>query len=462
MKPVFALVGRPNVGKSTLFNKLTRTRDALVADMPGLTRDRQYGDGKVGEGEYIVVDTGGLSGEKEALDVSMARQTLTAIADADIIFFIVDARGGLSPVDADLANAMRRFNKPILLVVNKVDGLDVDRASSDFFSLGFSALAATSAAHNRGIVQLVEQAFTLLPDDDSEATEADEDDEQRVRIAIVGRPNAGKSTLINRLVGEERVVASALPGTTRDSVNVPFERDKVLYTLIDTAGVRRRGKVRETVEKFSVIKTLQSIEAAHVAVLMLDAKEGIADQDLHLLDYIISSGRGLVIAINKCDGLSSEARQDIKHEIDRRLAFAQFARIHFISALQGTSVGKLIKSVHSAYRSSMVDMSTPELTRMLEYAVQQHQPPLANGRRIKLRYAHQGGSNPPLIIIHGTKTDKVPTSYQRYLSNFFIDALKLQGTPLRMAFKSSENPFKGRQVGRSAKEGRVREHRRNR
>ena len=263
-------------------------------------------------------------------------------------------------------------------------------------------------------------------------------------VAIVGRPNAGKSTLINRLLGRERVVASKNPGTTRDSVHVPFERDKVLYTLIDTAGVRRRGKVVDTVEKFSVIKTLQSIEAAHVAVLMIDAREGIADQDLHLLDYIISSGRAVVIAINKCDGLGTEAKQNLKREIDRRLEFAGFARIHNISALRGTRVGQLIKSVYSAYRASMIDMSTPELTRMLEYALQQHQPPLVNGRRIKMRYAHQGGSNPPLIVIHGNQTDRIPTSYRRYLSKFFIEALKLEGTPLRMEFKASNNPFRNR------------------
>ena len=444
MKPVFALVGRPNVGKSTLFNKLTRTRDAIVADMPGLTRDRQYGNGKVGDNEYIVIDTGGLSGEKESLDESMARQTLLAIEDADVILFLVDGRAGLSPADEELAVAMRRFSKPVVLVVNKTDGLDVDRASSEFYSLGFSEQAPISAAHSRGIVQLAERAHSLVEQTAHDPDDADPEDEKRIRIAIVGRPNAGKSTLINRLVGEERVVASNIPGTTRDSVNVPFERNRVLYTLIDTAGVRRRGKVKETVEKFSVIKTLQSIDAAHVAALMLDAQEGIADQDLHLADYIISSGRALVVAINKCDGLNSDDIHDLKRDIDRRMQFATFARFHFISALRGTRVGQLIKSIYSAYRSSMVDMSTPELTRMLEYAVQQHQPPLANGRRIKLRYAHQGGSNPPLIVVHGNQTEKVPTSYQRYLSNFFIDALKLEGTPLRMEFKSSKNPYEGK------------------
>ena len=442
MKPVFALVGRPNVGKSTLFNKLTRTRDALVADLPGLTRDRQYGDGKVGDCEYIVVDTGGLSGEKEDLDERMARQTLLAVQDADVVLFMVDGRSGLTSADEELARSMRRFNKPLLLVVNKTDGLDPERASADFYSLGFSTHCAIAAAHNRGIAQLVSLASSMSPNQH----ESDNviEDEHRIRIAVVGRPNAGKSTLINRLLGEERLVASAVPGTTRDSVSVPFERNKVLYTLIDTAGVRRRGKVSEVVEKFSVIKTLQSIDAAHVAVLVLDGREGLADQDLHLADYIISSGRALVVAINKCDSLDKAALHDLKQTIERRMEFARFAHMHYISVLTGSRVGVLVKSMYTAYRSAMVDMSTPELTRMLEYAVQQHQPPLVNGRRIKLRYAHQGGSNPPLIIVHGNQTSKLPTSYQRYLSNFFIDALKLEGTPLRMEFKSAENPFKSR------------------
>ena len=451
MKPVFVLVGRPNVGKSTLFNKLTCTRDALVAGMPGLTRDRQYGDGKIAREEYIVVDTGGLSGAKDALNVGMERQTETAIEEADIIFFLVDARAGLTSVDRELASAIRRFNKSVVLVVNKVDGFDPDRVIGDFFSLGFAALVAISASHSRGIEQLIERAFSLLPDiDDESVHNRPEDFERRIRIAIVGRPNVGKSTLINRLTCEERVVVNLFPGTTRDSISVPFQRDKVLYTLIDTAGVRRRSKVVEVVEKFSVIKALRSIDTAHVAILMLDAHEGVSDWDLHLINYIITSGRALVIAMNKCDTLGREVKRNLKYEIDCRLAFARFARIHFISGLTGIGVGQLIKSAYSAYRASRMDISTPELTRMLEYAVQRHQPPMVNGRRIKLRYAHQGGLSPPLIIVHGHQTDRMPASYRRYLNSFFIEALRLEGTPLRLEFRQANNPF-GAKSGRSAK-----------
>ena len=440
MKPVIALVGRPNVGKSTLFNKLTRTRNALVANTPGLTRDRQYGNARVGERGFIVIDTGGLSGEKDALGQGMEQQTLVAIEEADAIILMVDGRAGLSPSDEQLAVNMRRYNKPVLLAVNKIDGLDPDRAGSEFFNLGFSELLPISAAHSRGIVKLAERAMALLPVDAGENSTAD-DDQQRIRLAVVGRPNVGKSTLINRLLGEQRVLANNTPGTTRDSISAAFEHNRVKYTLIDTAGVRRRGKVDETVEKFSVIKTLQSINKAHVALLMLDGQEGLADQDLHLADYIISSGRALVIAMNKCDNLSNDAMQERKQTINRKLTFAQFSRIHYISALKGVRVGQVIRSVYIAYRSAMTDMATPEITRMLEYAVQQHQPPRVNGRRIKLRYAHQGGSNPPLIVVHGNQTEKIPASYQRYLAHFFIDALQLEGTPLRLEFKSSQNPY---------------------
>ncbi|MEM7208465.1 MAG: ribosome biogenesis GTPase Der [Pseudomonadota bacterium] len=441
MKPVFALIGRPNVGKSTLFNKLTRTRDALVADLPGLTRDRQYGDGSHDGHEFIVIDTGGLSGEKDELDQQMAQQTLMAIEDADTVLFMVDGRNGLSPADEELAVSVRRFGKPVVVVVNKIDGLDDEKARTDFYALGFESVLAIAAAHNRGVHKLINHCIENVVCDSFETDGSVDDDHKTIRVAIVGRPNAGKSTLINRLLDEERVVANSRPGTTRDSVAVNFTRNNREYTLIDTAGVRKKSKVSDTVEKFSVIKTLQAIDQSHVSVLLIDVTSGIGEQDLHLIDYIVTKGRALVIAFNKSDALKPDQKHEVKLDIERRLTFASFAKIHFISALKGNSVGKLVQSVNSAYRAAMSNMTTSELTRMLEYAIQQHQPPLVNGRRIKLRYAHQGGSNPPIIVIHGNQTDRVPNHYKRYLNNFFIDALKLEGTPLRIELKSQKNPF---------------------
>jgi GTP-binding protein len=439
MKPVIALVGRPNVGKSTLFNKLTKSRDALVADFAGLTRDRKYGDGKLGGFEYIVVDTGGLNGESEVLDVRMQEQSWLAVDEADAVVFLVDGRDGLTPVDHEIADRLRRTERPVCLAVNKTDTLDESQVVLEFYELGLAEPHCIAAAHNRGLLKLISAVQALLPGELAEADGEATDD--GLRLAVVGRPNVGKSTLINRMLGEERVVAFDLPGTTRDSIPIPFERDGKSYTLIDTAGVRRRGKVSETVEKFSVIKTLQAIEACNVCVLLLDATERVTDQDLNLLGYIIDKGRALIVAVNKWDGLEHEQRELIKSDIARRLDFLDFTRIEFISALHGTGVGKLLSFANRAYESAMIDMSTPQLTRMLEYAVMQHQPPLVRGRRIKMRYAHQGGSNPPVIVVHGNQTQRIPDSYKRYLSNFFQRELKLFGTPVRIDFKTSDNPY---------------------
>ncbi len=444
LKPIIALVGRPNVGKSTLFNRLTRTRDALVANLPGLTRDRKYGEGKLGGWSYIVVDTGGLSGEPESIDQKMAEQTRQAYVEADIVLFMVDGRSGLTPSDEVIANDLRRLEKPIYLIVNKIDKIGEVIAQSDFYKLGLGEPFAVAAAHGRGVRSMIEKLGETISADQTTETYNSNPDNGAIRIAFIGRPNVGKSTLINRILGEDRVVAYDQPGTTRDSISIPFERSNKKYILIDTAGVRRRGKVKHTVEKFSVIKALQAIDAANVAILVIDAQDNITEQDLHLLTYAIEAGRALVIAINKWDGLSDEQRQSVKAGISRRLKFLNFAKIHFISALHGSGVGTLYQSINQAYDSAMRDIATPELTRMLEYAVETHQPPLVNGRRIELRYAHQGGRNPPVIVIHGNQTNKIPESYRKYLINFMIDALKLKGTPVRIEFKSSVNPFKGR------------------
>lgn len=439
MVPVIALIGRPNVGKSTLFNVLTRSRDAIVADQPGLTRDRQYGVGKIGSKTYIVVDTGGLSGEQESLDDLMAKQTLLALEEADVVLFMVDARNGMTGGDEVIADLVRRSGKPVIVVVNKIDGVNVDQAGNEFYSLGFSELSLIAASQRKGINLLAEQMLEGFDDDIEQDEQPD-----GPSIAVIGRPNVGKSTLINRLVGEERVVAFDQPGTTRDSIPVPFERHGKHYTLIDTAGVRRKGKVHETIEKFSVIKTLDAIEKSNVVVLVVDAQEGITDQDLTLLGYVLDAGRSLVITINKWDGLESEQREYNKNELHRRLSFISFANLHFISALHGSGVGDVMKSVDQAYASAFKQFNTRELTDLLEEAVFRHNPPMHNGRRIKLRYAHQGGRNPPIIVIHGSKTDKLNDAYKRYLMSFFIQRLKLKGTPVRIEFKSGENPYAGK------------------
>jgi len=445
MKPVIALVGRPNVGKSTLFNKLTRTQDALVADLPGLTRDRQYGDGRVGDWPYLVIDTGGLSGEPDSLDAKMADQTLEAVREADLVVFMVDGRSGINPVDEEIADMLRRQAGPVLLCVNKIDGVGEDKAMLDFYALGFNATVPVAASHNRGVKSMVEECAVVLGIDTQALQSSELSGEQErnkdIRIAFVGRPNVGKSTLINRLIGEDRVIAYDQPGTTRDAVAIPFERAGKQYKLIDTAGVRRRGKISEKVEIFSVIKTMQAIDRCNVCVVLIDAEDGATEQDLHLLGYAIEKGRALIVAINKWDALDSEQREEAREQLQRRVEFLRFTKIHFISALQGSGVGDLFKSINKAYASAFMDMSTPKLTRLIEVAVQQHQPPLVNGRRIKLRYAHQGGVNPPIIVVHGTQAEKIPKSYQRYLMNYFIKALRLFGTPLRIEFKQGDNPF---------------------
>jgi len=438
MLPVIALVGRPNVGKSTLFNYLTRTRNALVADMPGVTRDRLYGTGLVGNRPYLAVDTGGLSGEGDGIDVLMAQQAMLAIEEADAVLFLVDAREGMTAADQMVADLLRRSGKPIYLAINKSEGLIEEIVTAEFYALGVGEPYSIAAAHGSGVHDLLELVLDNLPEpEEDEAAE-----EQGVRIAIAGRPNVGKSTLVNRMLGEERVLAFDMPGTTRDSIFIPFERDEQKYVLIDTAGVRRRTRVKETIEKFSAIKTLQAIGVAHVVVLVLDAHEEIAEQDVWLAGHIIESGRAVVVAVNKWDGIDKDQRDWIKAEVERKLAFLDFADRHFISARHGTNVGHLFESIDDAYESAMRKLSTPELTRILEGAVTSHQPPLVRGRRIKLRYAHQGGQNPPLVIVHGNQADSVPDSYRRYLVNLFRKLLKLKGTPIRVDFRSGENPYK--------------------
>ncbi len=442
MKPVIALVGRPNVGKSTLFNVLTRTRDALVADYAGLTRDRKYGDGAVGERPYLVVDTGGLTGDEQGIDGEMADQVLKAIGESDRVLFMVDGRGGLTAGDEAIAHYLRQSGCPVTLVVNKTDGIDPDVAMAEFHALGLGEPIPIAAVHQRGVRHLINKVLAEFPT--YEELEEEEDESQGIKVAVIGRPNVGKSTLVNRILGEERVVVFDMPGTTRDSIYIPFERDEQAYTLIDTAGVRRRAKVNESIEKFSVIKTLQAISDAHVVVLVIDAHEAVTEQDATLLGYAIEAGRALVVAINKWDGLDQEQRDRIRHELDLRFPYLDFARKHFISALHGSGVGNLFGSINRAYESAMRKFSTPMLTELLEASLVAHQPPLVRGRRIKLRYAHQGGKNPPLIVIHGNQTDSVPGSYKRYLENVFRKELKLEGTPIRIEFKSGDNPYAGK------------------
>ncbi|MCK5647615.1 MAG: ribosome biogenesis GTPase Der, partial [Gammaproteobacteria bacterium] len=443
MKPVIALIGRPNVGKSTLFNRLTKTRDALVADMPGVTRDRQYGDGIVGDRPYIVIDTGGLSGADEGVDTLMQSQVYQAMQEANIIMFLVDGRGGMTGHDQTIAQHLRELGKEIIVLVNKAEGMNEDVVESDFYSLGLGQPYAVSASHGDGIAPLMEELLAEIPAQSDDESDVDSYEKSGIKLAIVGRPNVGKSTLINRLMGEERVIAFDMPGTTRDSIFIPFERDGQRYTFIDTAGVRRRSRVKETIEKFSIIKALQAIESANVVILMLDAHEGITDQDLHLLSYVIDTGRALIIAINKWDGMSKDAREFVKEQLERRLPFLDYAKYHYISALHGSGVGLLYDSVDKAYESAMKRHQPAKLSALLNDAVQMHQPPLARGRRIKLRYAHQGGQNPPLIVIHGSQTEHIPESYKRYLINSFRKWLKLEATPIRLEFKNSSNPYRG-------------------
>jgi len=437
MLPVIALIGRPNVGKSTLFNQLTRTRDALVADQPGITRDRQYGTGQLGDFPYIVVDTGGISVDEQGIEVFMNQQVNAAIDESDHVVLLVSARDGLCAGDEQIADYVRRLGKPVTVVVNKSESYEPAIAVAEFYSLGLGDPIPIAAAHGRGVKQMAGKLLETLPPPEK----GDANIDRGIQIAVIGRPNVGKSTLINRLLGEERVVAFDKPGTTRDSIFIPFEKNGKKYTLIDTAGVRRRGRISEVIEKFSVIKTLQAMGQANVVLLVLDAQQGISEQDAHLAGHVLESGRALVVVINKWDGLASTERDHVKNELLRRLPFLDFADWHHVSALHGTGVGLLLKSVDKSYRSAMIEMKTPELTRILEKAVEEHSPPSSHGRRIKLRYAHQGGKNPPIIIIHGSQADRTNNTYNRYLINRFSKILKLQGTPLRIEYRTGDNPF---------------------
>ncbi len=475
MTPVVALVGRPNVGKSTLFNRLTRSRDALVADFPGLTRDRKYGQAVVDDMNFIVVDTGGIDGSEEGIEVKMAEQSLQAIDESDVVLFMVDARAGVTSADIGIANHLRRQKKKVFLVANKTDGLDGDAHCAEFYSLALGEIYQIAASHGRGVTSLLEKAlapfFEELTGKSAEEEAADEDaaywaalegtdvdvepeedelsGEDRyadlpIKFAIIGRPNVGKSTLTNRMLGEDRVIVFDLPGTTRDSIYIPLERDEQQYIVIDTAGVRKKKKIYETVEKFSVVKTLQAIEDANVVLLLIDAREGVSDQDLSLLGFTLHSGRSIVIAVNKWDGLDQDTKEKIKEDLERRLGFVDFARVHFISALHGSGVGNLFDSIQEAYRSATKRISTSMLTRIMNMAAEDHQPPVVRGRRVKLKYAHAGGYNPPRIIIHGNQVKDLPESYKRYLINYYRKSLKIMGTPIHIEFQEGDNPFEGR------------------
>ncbi len=438
MLPTLVLVGRPNVGKSTLFNRLTRSRDALVADLPGLTRDRHYGRGRVGSRPYLVVDTGGLEPVvKDGILHEMAKQTRQAVDEADLVLFLVDGRDGLTPQDKIIASQLRKTGRPVLLLVNKAEGMQRARVTAEFYELGLGEPLPISSAHGENVAEMIEVALEELP----AVAEAVEEKSDHPKLAIVGRPNVGKSTLVNAVLGEERVIAFDQPGTTRDSIYIDFERGGKQYTIIDTAGVRRRGKIDEAIEKFSVVKTLQAIEDANVVVLVVDARDQITEQDAHLADFVLQAGRALVLAVNKWDGLDEYKRDTAKRDIARKLHFLDFAKHHYISALKGTGVDALLKSVNQAYAAAMAKLPTPQLTRVLEAAVERQAPPRSGPFRPKMRYAHQGGSNPPLIVVHGSALDKVPASYTRYLEKVFGDAFKLQGTPLRIEYKSGKNPF---------------------
>lgn len=442
-KPVVALVGRPNVGKSTLFNRLTRSRDALVADLPGLTRDRHYGEGRIGPRSYLAVDTGGFEPVvKEGITFEMAKQTRQAIAESDAVIFVVDGRSGVAPQDLQIADLLRRAGRPVTLAVNKLEGQTGEGRVAEFYELGLGEPVAISSAHGDGVSAMMEAVLAPFPEPSESLDDAVEIATKGLRVAIVGRPNAGKSTLINALVGEERVIAFDMPGTTRDAIVIPFELEDRKYQLIDTAGLRRRGKVFEAVEKFSVIKTLQAIESCHVAILMLDAHQDVSDQDAHIAGFVMEAGRALVVAVNKWDGLDIVARDEVKRVIARKLQFLHWARFHFISAKKGSGIKALMRSVDSAYAAATLKLSTPKITRVLREAVEQQQPPRHGRFRPKLRYAHQGGQNPPIIVVHGNALEHVSDVYKRYLESRFRREFKLEGTPLRIEWKTSVNPYK--------------------
>ncbi len=439
MKPTIVIVGRPNVGKSTLFNRLTRSRDALVADAPGLTRDRHYGEGRLGPRAFNVVDTGGLEPvARDGLLGEMARQAATALAEADAILLVVDARDGLTPQDQRIAAELRKARARVWLVVNKTEGRDAAIATAEFHELGLGTPHAIAAAHGDGVAPLIDAVLADFPAA-TEPESAPEDDGPRV--AVVGRPNVGKSTLVNRLLGEDRMIVFDAPGTTRDAIEVPFERYGRRYVLVDTAGVRKRGRVFETVEKFSVVKTMQAIDRANVAILVVDCADGVGEQDAHLAGYVLEQGRALVVAANKWDGLDSYARESARRAIERKLGFLAFARVHFVSALAGEGLRPLLASVDEAYSAAMAKLPTPRLTRTLIAAVARQAPPRAGLVRPKLRFAHQGGRNPPIIVVHGTALAAVPPSYRRYLEGVFREAFDLVGTPLRIEFRTGRNPY---------------------
>jgi GTP-binding protein len=444
MKPVIAIVGRPNVGKSTLFNRLTRSRDALVADLPGLTRDRHYGEGRMGERPFLAIDTGGFEPvAKDGIMHEMAKQTKQAVAEADMVIFLVDGRQGITPHDKTITDFLRKSGRSVMLVVNKAEGMKYTAVTADFYELGLGDPYVISAAHGDGVPDLLEEALDLALAQQPPVEEAAPagDTGRQIKIAIVGRPNVGKSTLVNTLLGEERVIAFDMPGTTRDAIEIPFERDGKHYVLIDTAGIRRRGKVFEAIEKFSVVKTLQAISEANVVLLLLDAQQDISEQDAHIAGFVLESGRALVVGVNKWDGLVSDRRDEIKIDIERKLNFLSFAKFHFISALKATGVDQLMKSINSAYTAAMSDLSTPRLTRALIEAVEHQQPRRKGSIRPKLRYAHQGGMNPPIVVIHGNALDSIDDNYKRYLEKHFRETFSLVGTPLRIELRSGKNPF---------------------
>ncbi len=460
MLPVVALVGRPNVGKSTLFTALTGTRDALVADIPGLTRDRKYGYGESTPHRFIVIDTGGLIETPRGISELMARQTDRAIEEADRVVFLVDGRNGIDPADRFVADVLRRSGKPVTVAVNKSEDRDSAVITAEFHAFGFGEPLAISAEHRQGIDDLLDRTLAGI---ESPSDSADEEAERAIRVCVIGRPNVGKSTLINRLVGDERLITFDQPGTTRDAVHVPFERDGRQYVLIDTAGVRRRARVDDGLEKWSVIKTLQAIDDAHVVIGVLDARTTVAEQDATLLGIVAERGRALVIAVNKWDHVAPAQRDEIRDQVQGRLRFLDFAPVHYISALHGSGVGELMDAVRTAHAAAVREMQTSELTRVLEAAIRQHQPPLVRGRRIRLRYAHQGGRNPPVIVVHGAQAERTPEDYRRYLVNCYREAFKLKGTPVRVDFRSEDNPFAGRRDKLTPRQRRtrVRNERRN-
>ncbi len=440
MKPVIAIVGRPNVGKSTLFNRLTRSRDALVADFSGLTRDRHYGNGRVGDREFICIDTGGFEPvAKTGILAEMAKQTKQAVVEADVVIFLVDARLGMAPQDRVIADFLRKTGRPVILAVNKAEGMAYSTVTADFYELGLGEPIAISSAHGDGVRAMIDEALDSLgiPDEPEEEDQTN----KPVRIAVVGRPNVGKSTFINTLIGEERVIAFDMPGTTRDAIDVPFTRNGKPYVMIDTAGLRKRGKVFEAIEKFSVVKTLQAIADANVVILMLDAQQDISEQDAHIAGFIVDAGRALVLAVNKWDGMDDYQKERARTDIARKLRFLDFANVHPISSIKGFGIKELFKDVDAAYAAAMSKLPTPKLTRVLEEAVEFQQPKRVGMSRPKMRYAHQGGSNPPIVVIHGNALSGVTDSYRRYLEGRFREAFKLRGTPLRLEFRTGQNPF---------------------